>query len=71
MKHLLFGIALALIVTFGVGWSQSSPVWEYKVESGITEKKINELAVQRWEVVATGNYGGPLAAPYVILKRAK
>lgn len=63
---------IVLLVATAWGSQQSPPkTWEYKVESGVSEKKMNELAGEGWELAETGNYGGQLAAPYVVFKRAK
>lgn len=69
MKTLL-AITVLIMCLFSLS-ARTQPSIEYKVEAGIDAKKLNSLAVEGWEVVATGNYGGQLAAPYVILKRTK
>lgn len=70
MKHLMLIAVLLLTVIVATAGNYPQPQkWEYKIESGVEVKKINSLASEGWEVVTTGNYGGQLAAPYIILKR--
>lgn len=64
MKKNLLLIALAALLL--VGWTfQIKPSWEYKVVNSPTEKKINEVAAQGWEVVTVDGYHN------MIFKRAK
>lgn len=62
-------LVIVLCVLFLVGWQMQKPTWEYKVENGISEKKINELGAQGWEIASCGSYNGGM--PYCIFKRAK
>lgn len=71
MKTFLIVCALLLCVIATVGMAPQQKTFEYKVEDGVSEKKINSLANEGWEPVSTGNYGGQLAAPYIILRRPK
>lgn len=61
---------LCAICLFTVSATSQKPTYEYKIENGVSEGKINSLANQGWEVVTAGNYGGS-GIPYVMLKRAK
>lgn len=64
-KSLLIALALVAVL-FLAGWTlQSKPSYEYKVVFAPVEKKINELAVQGWEVVTVDGYHN------MIFKRAK
>lgn len=72
MKILL--IAALLIVCFlTIGSTQpQQKVWEYKVEYGVKESKINSLASQGWELAAAGSdNAGTHQVPYLIFRRAK
>lgn len=77
MKTLNIAAVLCLLLLFAVFTRSPSPVsattqkpaFEYKVETGVSEGKINSLAAQGWEVVASGQYNGGM--PYVIFKRMK
>lgn len=68
MKTLLVMLVLAICL-LSLSASSQKPGYEYKVENGISEGKINSLASQGWEVVTAGNYNGGM--PYVILRRSK
>lgn len=57
------------ICLLSVSATSQKPGYEYKVESGVSEGKINSLASQGWEVVTVGNYNGGM--PYVILRRSR
>jgi len=51
-------IALALVAVFFVGgWTLQAvkTQWEYKVEYEPSEKKINQLGGEGWELVAVGS----------------
>lgn len=71
MKLFLITVLLLTVIVATAGNYPQQKTWEYKVESGVDAKKLNSLATEGWEVVTTGNYGGSLSAPYVILKRAR
>ena len=68
---LLIAVLLLTVIVATAGNYPQPQQWEYKIESGVDVKKLNSLAADGWEVVTTGNYGGSLSAPYIILKRAK
>lgn len=70
MKRML--IVFALVTVSGVAMAHTQPqrpTWEYKVENGVSEGKMNSLGAEGWEVVAASNYNGGM--PYVILRRSK
>lgn len=68
MKTLLVMLMLAVCL-LSVSATSQRPEYEYKVENGVSEGKINSLASQGWEVVTASNYNGGM--PYVILRRSK
>lgn len=68
MKTLLVMLVLAICL-LTVSATNQKPSFEYKVESSVSEGKINSLSAQGWEVVTAGNYNGGM--PYVILRRSK
>jgi hypothetical protein len=49
---LLLAVALIVSNTAAARQAAATPQWEYKVESIPTEKKLNELGAQGWELVA-------------------
>lgn len=49
-RHLLIALALVAVL-FLVGWTIQRQQWEYKLVFSPTEKKINEVASQGWELV--------------------
>lgn len=68
----LFAVLFVLcLLTLGMRYQPSRPKWEYKIEGGVAEKKLNTLADEGWEVVGAGNMGSLSAAPYIILRREK
>lgn len=69
MKTLLIALLLCVCLLSVSATQSQKPAWEYKVETGVAEGKLNSLASQGWEVAAAGNYNGGM--PYVILKRIK
>lgn len=70
MKRAVLIIALVIVSIGATPQPQTkSTTWEYKVENGVSEGKINSLASQGWEVVTASNYNGGM--PYVILRRSK
>jgi hypothetical protein len=74
---LVLAIALFTLVWNVRGRTQSSlsPIWEYKVLSTGDEKKINELAAQRYElfmVSPSGTSGGTSHGdPHLYFRRPK
>lgn len=72
MKTILL-IAISLLVLTVSAWSASpAPSYEYKVEYGIKENKINKLANEGWELVATGSDNAAMTpVPYLIFKRPR
>lgn len=70
MKNKILLALVLLACLLSVGFQvRPSHRWEYKVENGVAEGKLNMLAVEGWEVIAAGSYNGGM--PYVILKRPK
>jgi hypothetical protein len=52
MRNKTLIIALLLVCLVGVGFQVGSTKrWEYKVEYNATEKKLNQLGDQGWELV--------------------
>jgi len=45
--------------------------WEYKIQYGATEKQLNGLSAEGWELVAVGSGGTTVNVPVYVLKRAK
>ncbi len=70
MKTLLTLCLLCFVCLFTISANQAPVKWEYHLENGVTEKKINELANEGWELDQTGNFAGT-NHPYLIFKRAK
>lgn len=68
MSRLIVVLLLATCL-ISVSATTQKTVFEYKVENGISESKLNGLSDQGWELVTSGNYNGGM--PYVILKRPK
>lgn len=68
IKTLLTMLVLAICL-LSVSATSQKLEYEYKVENGVSEGRINSLASQGWEVVAASNYNGGM--PYVILRRSK
>lgn len=64
-------VLLIIVCLFTISATTQKPTFEYKVEAGISEGKLNNLANQGWEVVTAGNYAGGSSLPYVILRRPK
>lgn len=58
-------LIIVLAVLFLVGWTVQSSSFEYKVVHSPTEKKINEVAAQGWELVTVDTYAN------YIFKRSK
>lgn len=53
MKRNLITACLVLLILSVSAWTQvSKPQWEYKIEYNATEKKLNQLAAQGWELIA-------------------
>jgi hypothetical protein len=72
MKNLNLFLALALGVFTISATTQTQKTWEYKVEYGVKESKINSLASQGWELVATGSDNAAMTpVPYLVFKRSK
>lgn len=69
MRSKVLIILMLVASLFLAGWQMQKTTWEYKVENGIAEKKINELGAQGWELASCGSYNGGM--PYCIFKRAK
>lgn len=70
MKILTMFLLIAICL-FTVSATNQKPAYEYKVENGVSEGKINSLANQGWEVVTAGQFASPAQFPYVILRRQK
>lgn len=69
-RNILLAIALVVLAfTVGFTFQRSQTQWEYKVESGISEKNFNNLGSQGWEIVSCGSFNGGM--PYCVFKRAK
>lgn len=69
---LFTALLICVVLSVGIAWKTSAPSWEYKVEYGIKESKINSLASQGWELVTTGTDNAAMTpVPYLIFKRAK
>lgn len=65
-------LAVSLLCAAFTYQAQSSKAQvEYKLEYGATEKKVNELAAQGWEVVAVGSGGTTVNVPVFVFKRQK
>lgn len=53
MKKRIYLACAVVALLFVVGWTQQpKQAWEYKIEYNISEKKLNQLADQGWELVA-------------------
>ena len=72
-RKLLTALLLSALLLF-VGFRQNSKPtqYEYKIQHDPSEKKLNELGAQGWEVVAGGTSGtASMPAAVFVLKRAK
>lgn len=73
MKNkLLLLILLLAVLTLGARFS--TPTYEYKFETSISEKKANELGAQGWELVAVDSRSGGgtvVSITTFVFKRAK
>lgn len=71
MKNRIYLVAAILLLLCVLGFQTARPQYEYKIEYGVTEKKLNDLAGQGWEVVAVGSGGATVNVPVFVFKRAK
>lgn len=56
MKNKLLLVALLVLAcSLFVGWTNQKPSWEYHIEyhGTISEKKLNELGAQGWDLTST------------------
>lgn len=76
MKRTLVTLALVLsILTISAATQEPKPpVWEYKFEYKMNEKKANELGIQGWELAAiesTSTAGIGNNVPVYVFKRSR
>lgn len=66
-------LLLACLLCLGFYRTQTRTQWEYKVEyhGTISEKKLNELAGQGWELVATASPGDQYQPATFIFRRER
>ena len=80
MKHRLTIIALLLALCVSLYFVNANshaapvaPIWEYKFEYKMSEKKANELGADGWELAAIESTGPGMThnVPTYVFKRAK
>lgn len=73
MKNRLLLVTALSVSLLSAGFAyQSKPVqYEYKIQYDASEKKLNDLAAQGWEVVAVGAGGTSVTVPVFVLKRPR
>lgn len=76
MKRVVYLIIVAVVLLASIGATShpQRPVWEYKLEYKMNEKKANELGAQGWELAAieSSSSAGPGSnVPTYVFKRAR
>lgn len=74
MKNKIYVVVLLLMVLVVGGWQMQPTKYEYKMASLPSEKKLNELGSEGWELCAIEAKGGAMGSAPIgtyVFKRAK